>query len=218
MQRLFFLLSIFLFSGACVSAQTARVVIETDSGNIVLALYDNTPLHRDNMLQLIREKFYDSTIFHRCIPEFVIQGGDPESKKALPGQMLGNGDLGYKIPAEINDSNFHHRGALAMARNNNPEKASSACQFYIVSGKMVTETELDAISQRTGRQFSEAQKTIYKTQGGIPFLDGNYTVFGEVVSGMDVVDKIINMPRDRADRPFTDVRMKQVYVVEENEK
>lgn len=117
------------------SVNKDKVVIETEYGKIVLALYDNTPKHRDNILKLVKEKFYDSTLFHRVIPNFVVQGGDPDSKKAQPGQQLGEGDVGYRVPAEINAVNFHQRGALGMARDNNPEKASSGCQFYIVTGK-----------------------------------------------------------------------------------
>lgn len=200
-----------LFSAAAF-AQTNRFVIETDSGKIVVALYDNTPLHRDNMIKLLNEKFFDSTLFHRVIPSFVIQGGDPNSKQAKPGQMLGNGELGYRVPAEINDSNFHKRGALGMARDNNPDKSSSACQFYIVVGKTFTDEELDAIAQRSGRQFSPKQREIYKTEGGAPFLDGNYTVYGEVLEGIEVVDKIANMPRNQADRPNTDIAMRKVYL------
>ncbi len=195
-------------------AQTTRVKIETDSGNIVLALYDYTPLHRDNMIKLVKEKFFDSTLFHRVIPSFVIQGGDPDSKRAQPGQLLGNGELGYRVPAEINDSAYHCRGALGMARDNNPEKASSACQFYIVTGKKYTDDELNTISQKTGRVFTPAQREVYKTQGGVPFLDGNYTIYGIVLEGMDVVDKISMMPKGQADRPNTDIAMRNVYLLD----
>jgi peptidyl-prolyl cis-trans isomerase B (cyclophilin B) len=195
-------------------AQTNKVVIETDSGRIVMELYDNTPQHRDNMIKLVKEGFFDSTLFHRVIPTFVIQGGDPNSKHATPGEMLGEGELGYRVPAEINDSDYHQRGALGMARDNNPEKASSACQFYIVVGKTYTDKELDMISQRTGRQFTPAQREVYKTVGGTPMLDGNYTIYGIVLEGMDVVDKIVNMPRNQADRPNTDIAMKRVYMMD----
>ena len=197
-------------------SQTNKVVIETDSGRIVVALYDNTPLHRDNMIKLVNQKFFDSTLWHRIIPGFVIQGGDPESKRAQPGQMLGNGDLGYKVPAEINDSNFHQRGALGMARDNNPEKASSACQFYIVTGRVATDQELDNLAGRTGRNFTPYQREIYKTAGGTPSLDGNYTIFGIVTEGMDVVDKIVNMPRNQMDRPNTDIALRSVYMLGDN--
>lgn len=212
------ILSIFaLLISLNIFAQANRVVIETDSGKIVLALYDNTPLHRDNMIKLVKEQLFDSTLFHRIIPNFVIQGGDPNSKRAKPGEMLGNGELGYRVPAEINDSNFHQRGALGMARDNNPEKASSACQFYIVVGKPYTDGELDMISQRTGRVFTPEQREVYKTAGGTPSLDGNYTVYGMVLEGMDVVDKIVAMPRNKMDRPDTDISMKKVYMWEEEQ-
>lgn len=214
MKKLVLSLSILLCCSAAF-AQTNKVVIETDSGKIVLALYDNTPLHRDNMLKLVREHFFDSTLFHRIIPGFVIQGGDPDSKKAQPGQMLGEGDLGYKVPAEINDSNFHQRGALGMARDGNPEKASSACQFYIVTGRKFSDQELDMIVQRGKRNFTPAQREIYKNAGGTAMLDGGYTIFGIVLEGMDVVDKIVNMPRNQADRPNTDIAMRKVYMLEE---
>src|SRR4051812_29154237 len=157
-----------------------KIVIETEYGKIVLALYENTPKHRDNMFKLVKEKYYDSTLFHRVIPNFVIQGGDPDSKKATSGQPLGEGDLSYKVPAEINNVNFHQRGAVGMARDNNPEKASSACQFYIVVGKKYTDEELNNISQKTGRKFTPLQRSIYKNKGGTPHLDGNYTIFGIV--------------------------------------
>lgn len=189
-----------------------KITIETEYGKIVIALYDNTPKHRDNMLKLVKEKFYDSTIFHRVIPNFVIQGGDPDSKRAQPGQALGDGDVGYRIPAEINIINFHQRGAVGMARDDNPEKASSGCQFYIVTGKKYTDEELAAVAKRTGRNFTPKQKNIYKNKGGTPHLDGNYTVFGIVEEGMEVVDKISEMARNSADRPEQDVRMKKVRV------
>ncbi len=189
-----------------------KVEIETSYGKIVLALYDNTPKHRDNMFKLIKQKFYDSTLFHRVIPNFVIQGGDPDSKHAAAGQALGEGDVGYRVPAEINNSDFHQRGAVGMARDNNPEKASSGCQFYIVVGKTFTDDELDKISTSTGRKFTPMQRNIYKTKGGTPHLDGNYTVFGIVEEGMDVVDKIAAVDRDGADRPKEDIRMIKVRI------
>ncbi len=187
-----------------------KVVIETEYGKIVLALYDNTPKHRDNLFKLVKEKFYDSTLFHRVIPNFVIQGGDPQSKNAKPGDALGEGDVGYRIPAEINNINFHQRGALGMARDNNPEKASSGCQFYIVTGKKYTDEELDKIAERTGRKFTPKQKNIYKRMGGTPHLDGNYTVFGMVEEGMDVVDRISAEARNANDRPDKNISMIKV--------
>lgn len=194
-------------------AQKNKIEITTGYGKIVLVLYNKTPLHRDNMLKLSKEKFFDSLLFHRVIPGFVIQGGDPTSKNATADQMLGEGEHGDRIPAEINDEYFHKRGALGMARDNNPEKKSSGCQFYIVVGKKYTDAEITAAEQRSGRKVSPAQREVYKTLGGIPHLDGGYTVFGEVLEGMDVVDKIANEPRNPADRPQKDIRMLKVRVV-----
>lgn len=199
-------------------AQTNRVVIETEYGKIVAVLYDNTPQNTANMVKLAKEHYYDSTLWHRVIPNFVIQGGDPNSKHAKPGENLGNGDLGYRVPAEINDSNIHKRGALGVARDNTPDKSGSACQFYIVVGKTYTDADLDKMAARTGFKYTAAQKEVYKTQGGVPHLDGNYTVFGEVVEGMDIVDKIANTPRNQADRPDTDVHIISLRVEKEKKK
>ncbi len=193
-------------------ANPNTVVIETEYGNITLVLFDNTPKHRDNFLKLANEGFFDSTLFHRVIPQFMIQGGDPDSKKAAPGTPLGNGDVGYRIDAEINDTNFHQYGALAAARDNNPNKSSSGCQFYIVVGKKFSGEELDQMAQRTGRNYTPAQREVYKTIGGTPHLDGNYTVFGQVIEGMDVVEKIVAEPRNQMDRPNKDMRMLKVDV------
>lgn len=204
-----------LFVSAALFAQVKnkdKVVIETEYGKIVLALYDNTPKHRDNMFKLCKDKFFDSTLFHRVIPGFVVQGGDPDSKHAQPGAALGEGDVGYRVPAEINATNFHQRGAVGMARDNNPEKASSGCQFYIVVGKKYTDQELDKITTNTSRKFTPAQRNIYKNKGGTPHLDGNYTVYGIVEEGMDVLDKIAAEPRNSADRPNKDIRMLKVRI------
>ncbi len=184
-----------------------KVVIETEYGKIVLALYQNTPKHGDNMIKLVKQKFFDSTLFHRVIPNFVIQGGDPNSKTAAAGAQLGDGEIGYRVPAEINLADYHQRGAVGMARDNNPEKASSACQFYIVTGKKYTDAELDNISKQTGRKFTPVQRNTYKTKGGTPHLDGNYTIYGIVEEGMEVVDKISAEARDDRDRPLKDVKM-----------
>lgn len=191
-------------------AQKNKIKIETEYGDIVLMLYDNTPKNTDNMVKLAKKHYYDSTLFHRCIPNFVIQGGDPASKAAKPGIALGDGDLGYTVPAEINDTDYHKRGAVGVARDNTPDKSGSACQFYIVVGKKYTDDELDKITKKTGRNFSPTQREVYKTIGGTPHLDGNYTVFGEVIEGMDVVDKIANEKRDSRDRPIKDIRMIKV--------
>lgn len=194
-------------------AKEKSIKIETNYGVIILKLYDNTPLHTANLVKLCKEHYFDSTLFHRVIPSFVIQGGDPDSKHAGPEKQLGDGDLSYLVPAEINAVNYHKRGALGMARDNNPEKKSSACQFYIVVGKVVTEEQLNTISTKTNRVFSDVQRKVYTTQGGTPFLDGNYTVFGEVTKGMEVVDTIAQLARNAADRPNVDVRMLKVRVL-----
>ncbi len=208
MKKLLFSLSCLMLFVSVVSAQ--KLVIDTEYGKITMELFDNTPKHRDNMLKLVKDKFYDSTLFHRVIPQFMIQGGDPESKNAAEGQMLGNGDLGYRVDAEINQENFHQYGALAAARDNNPEKASSACQFYIVVGKKFTDAELDALSKQNGRTYTPEQREVYKTIGGTPHLDGNYTVYGQVTDGMDVVEKIIALERDQNNRPLKDAVMLKV--------
>lgn len=192
--------------------------METDSGRIVLELYDGTPQHRDNMIKQVKAHFYDSILFHRVIPEFMVQVGDPNSKHAAPGAALGDGDVGYKIPAEIQDQYYHKRGALGAARDNNPEKQSSGCQFYIVVGKKYTDSELDAIEQRSGKKYTTAQRETYKTIGGTPFLDGNYTVYGEVVEGLDVADKISKVPRNSMDRPNGDIHIREMYVEKKKKK
>jgi len=199
-------------------AQKNKVKIETTEGTIVVMLYDNTPLNTANMVKLAKEHYYDSTLFHRVIPEFMIQGGDPKSKQAKPGEMLGSGDLGYTVPAEIDEMHYHKRGSLAVARDGNAAKAGSACQFYIVVGKKFTDAQLDEISQRSGRKFTAEQRKVYAEQGGTPHLDGNYTVFGEVLEGMDVVDKIVMAPRDRSDRPNSDIRMTKVRLMKKKKK
>jgi cyclophilin family peptidyl-prolyl cis-trans isomerase len=193
-------------------AQKYRATITTAQGKIELFLYDNTPKHRDNFVKLAKKHFYDSTLFHRVIPEFMIQGGDPDSKRAVSGAMLGEGDVGYRVPAEIKPGNIHKRGVLAAARDNNPDKSSSGCQFYITVGKKYTAEQLDGIAKRTGQKYTDAQKKIYETEGGTPHLDGNYTVYGEVISGMDVVDKIVSQKRNKMDRPDDDQRILKVRV------
>lgn len=184
-------------------------------GRMVVALYNETPEHRDNFLKLVQEGFYDSLLFHRVIPGFMVQGGDPESRSAAPGQMLGNGGPGYTVPAEIVPGLVHTKGALAAARQGdqvNPEKRSSGSQFYLVQGKPFQPNELDMVAQRASRHgtpvtYSEEQKETYATEGGAPHLDGSYTVFGEVVEGLDVIDRIAAVQRDGRDRPVSDVRM-----------
>ncbi|WP_256002832.1 peptidylprolyl isomerase [Pedobacter deserti] len=184
------------------------VRIQTSMGECVIKLYNETPLHRDNFVKLAKKKTIDGTLFHRVINGFMIQGGDPDSKTAQPGSELGNGDVGYTVPAEFRDSLFHKKGVLAAARDNNPEKASSGCQFYLVQGKIFTDEMLDALeSKRQGFKIPGWQREIYKTAGGTPHLDQNYTVFGEIVQGVAMVDSIATVATDERNRPLTDVRM-----------
>lgn len=192
------------------------VLITTDLGKMKVRLYDATPKHRDNFIKLVQQGFYDSLIFHRVIKGFMIQGGDPKSKHAKPGEMLGNGDVGYTIPAEFVDSLYHKKGVLAAARDNNPQKASSGCQFYIVQGKVFTDQELDMMEQQRGKKWTAEQRKTYTTVGGTPHLDGNYTVYGIVVEGLDVLDKIATVPTAPGDRPLQDVRMKIALVKKKN--
>jgi cyclophilin family peptidyl-prolyl cis-trans isomerase len=186
-----------------------KVKITTDSGIIVVKLYDSTPLHRDNFAKLVKAGFYDSLLFHRVISNFMIQGGDPNSKFAEPGDMLGNGGSDMeRIPAEFNPALFHKKGTLCAARDGNPEKASSACQFYIVQGTKMTDDQLNGIDMQRTVKYTPEQRMTYKTIGGTPFLDMNYTVFGEVIKGLNVIDKIASVQKGQADRPVGDVRMK----------
>lgn len=189
-----------------------RVKITTDMGDIVVRLSDKTPLHRDNFIKLVNDHFYDSLLFHRIIAGFMIQGGDPESKHAAPNIMLGRGDVGYTIPAEFDSTLYHKKGALAAARNDNPEKASSGCQFYIVQGKKYSDEELNMIQNQRGAYFSPAKRMTYKMLGGTPNLDMNYTVFGEVETGIDVVDQIAQAEKDNYNRPLKDIHMKMEVI------
>lgn len=195
-----------------------HVKITTTLGNIIIRLYNKTPLHRDNFIKLVNTHFYDSLLFHRVINQFMIQGGDPKSKMAAVGEMLGIGSAGYTIPAEFDSTLFHKKGALCAARTENPEKASSGCQFYIVQGKKCSDGELDNIENQSGFKFSPAKRMTYKMNGGAPMLDMNYTVFGEVETGMDILDLIAAVPGDNRNRPFTDIRMKMEILQQETEK
>jgi cyclophilin family peptidyl-prolyl cis-trans isomerase len=259
-----------LFTSYIAADKRSKVLIHTDLGDIKIVLYDETPKHRDNFLKLVQNGTLDSTLFHRVIAQFMIQGGDVDSKHAKPGTMLGNGELGYTIPAEFNPSLYHKRGSLAAARQGddvNPNKESSSCQFYIVQGKTYTDTMLTQVqasmdqqlkqklfskiindpanavlrdafiraqtrAQTTGqsdsltywstfinpkidaefektphRVITEEQRKAYRTIGGTPFLDGGYTVFGEVIEGLETVDKIAAQQVDRNARPVVDIHM-----------
>jgi len=251
-----------LSCGVSQKSNETIVQIKTEYGNIKIKLYDETPLHRDNFIKLIKDGTYTDLLFHRVIQGFMIQGGDPDSKNAEPSKMLGNGDLGYTVPAEINPKFFHRKGVLAAARQGdeiNPEKRSSASQFYIVQGRIFKSEELDTLevkmeesrkmgmlqtkiksvepelnklaeeekqdelmarynalkaqvfaeaAQLPSLKFSEEQRKAYTTVGGYPPLDNSYTVFGEVIEGMDVVDNIAKQPTDRYDRPQKDIKFK----------
>ena len=242
-----------------------KVKIQTTLGDIVVRLYDETPLHRDNFVKLVKEGYYDGTLFHRVIQDFMIQGGDPDSKGAPSGKQLGTGGPGYTVEAEIRKDIFHTRGALAAARQGdevNPERRSSGSQFYIVWGQIYNEGQLRQFSrqmemqqmqsvfnqlamqhrdeimqyrrerntaalqelqeklaaeakskvQQDGGGMSDEQLKIYSTVGGTPHLDGQYTVFGEVEQGLDVVEMIQQTATARGDRPVDDIEMKMVLV------
>jgi len=191
------------------------VLMQTTMGDMVIRLSDSTPLHRDNFLKLVKVGFYDSLLFHRVIKYFMIQGGDPNSKRAEAGKPLGDGSPGYTVPAEFRKTLFHKKGALAAARmgdNINPAKESSGSQFYIAQGKIFTDAGLDSLetTRLNGRKIPAEQREVYKTIGGTPHLDQGYTVYGEVVKGLDVVDKIAAVQTSRGqdrDRPLQDVRI-----------
>jgi peptidyl-prolyl cis-trans isomerase B (cyclophilin B) len=245
--------------------QRKTVEMLTDYGTMTIELYNETPLHRDNFINLAKNGAFDSLLFHRVIKNFMIQGGDPDSKKAKPGDTLGEGDAPYKVDAEFNLNLFHKKGTLAAARNDNPNKASSAMQFYIVQGKIYNDSLLAITQQRTNKWMArdffkndpnkkplldslqrfrdhgnkdrytmladsilslaqaeenfkqyiipETQREIYKSIGGVPHLDQNYTVFGEVIKGIEVLDSIAIVKTDPLDRPTKDVRILSVKVI-----
>ena len=203
------LLTVFALAG-CKKNENMKVLIETSEGNITLQLYDDTPLHRDNFVKLVKTGYYDGVIFHRVIPQFMIQTGDPDSKNPQPGAAYGRGGPDYKVPAEILPDRYHKKGALAAARTNNPKKESSGSQFYIVQGNVFAPEDLNALQeskQRTNPDFrfsDEARKT-YAEIGGTPYLDDDYTVFGELTEGLDVLDKIAATPTAPGDRPVKDI-------------
>lgn len=247
-------------SGFPIKKREAKFQIVTEFGAIKIKLYNETPLHRDNFIKLTKQGFFTDLLFHRVINRFMIQGGDPDSKNAEPGKLLGNGDLGYTIPAEINPKFIHRRGVLAAAREGdqvNPEKKSSACQFYLLQGRVFRQGELDSLQAKLentrkmnlmqtkikaieaelnqlgaeGKQneinarinalretveneskqlppirFTDEQRKVYTTIGGYPSLDNNYTIFGEVIEGMEVIDQIAQQPTDKNNRPLKDIK------------
>lgn len=183
------------------------IYIKTSEGDMIARLFDETPLHRDNFLKLANEHFYDSLLFHRVIEGFMIQGGDPKSKNAKPGASYGSGGPGYTVDAEIREDLAHVKGALAAARTENPEKKSSGSQFYIVHGKDLTEADIKQFESRNGITYPPNIKQQYLENGGVPFLDQNYTVFGMVIEGIEVIDKITARETNKSDRPLEDVQM-----------
>lgn len=197
------------------------VLLQTSMGDITIRLSNSTPLHRDNFLKLVKVGLYDSLLFHRVIQNFMIQGGDPDSKNAVAGTALGNGNLGYTIPAEFSPSLFHKKGVIAAARGNNPEKRSNASQFYLTQGKVYTDAGLDSAEIRSKSKISPAHREVYKTIGGVPHLDQNYTVYGEVVKGIEVIDKIAAVQTSKAadrDRPLTDVMIIKAKLIKRKKK
>lgn len=193
------------------------VLLQTDYGNMKILLYEETPLHRENFIKLVKSGFYDGLLFHRVINGFMIQGGDPESRNAQPSAMLGNGGPGYTIPAEFVPKYFHKKGVIAAARegdNVNPMKESSGSQFYIVQGRIYNEAIMQKIAAQINKTFSAEQIKAYGTIGGSPWLDNDYTVFGEVVEGLDVIDKIAAVKCGPNDRPVEDVKM-TMKIIEE---
>lgn len=229
-KKIFTLLAIVLaFTAVTMQAQTVQdmprheVLLETDSGDIRIELFNETPKHRDNFLRLVRSGAYDGVLFHRVIKDFMIQTGDVGSKNAKPGEAVGDTPETYTVPAEICFPKlFHHRGALGAAREGddvNPKRESSATQFYIVWGYKFTDGQLDKVQQRLNErtdstvQLTPEVREAYKTVGGTPHLDGQYTVFGQVIQGLDIVDLIQRQPGDKNDRPLNDTRIRRALIV-----
>ncbi|MEO9022379.1 MAG: peptidylprolyl isomerase [Ginsengibacter sp.] len=226
-MKYFLYLSFVAFFISCTATKHNRqaamvptfVKIETDSGTMIVRLYNQTPLHKENFIKLVKRHFYDGLLFHRVISGFMIQGGDPDSKNSKPGQLLGDGGSKYTIPEEFDTALFHEKGALGMAREDNdvnPKKESSSTQFYIVEGKPFTNAEMNRMEEQFKIKIPEDHRKVYRTIGGSPFLDMNYTVFGQVVSGLEVIDKIAHAARDKNNRPLTDIRMK-ITLLKRNE-
>lgn len=193
-----------------------KVLIRTNYGDMTLLLSDKTPMHRDNFIKLVNQDFYNGLLFHRVIEGFMIQGGDPDSKNASPDAALGSGGNNTTIPAEFETDLIHMKGALAAARNGdnvNPQKKSSGCQFYIVHGANVSEQSLDKIELQSGILYTDEQRAKYIENGGTPFLDHNYTVFGQVIEGLDVIDKIAGVKKNSMDRPTEDVLITEMTFI-----
>jgi cyclophilin family peptidyl-prolyl cis-trans isomerase len=231
MQKLILFLAVIAFiscnpklsNGLRVDDLKKDVEMVTSKGTLIIRLSDSTPLHRDNFIRLVKKRFYDSISFHRVINQFMVQAGDPNSKRPANSEQLGSGGPSYTVPAEIRASMFHKKGVIAAARtgdNINPLRASSGSQFYLVQGKVFTDAGLDSVEmvRLNGRKLPAAHRQVYKTLGGAPHLDLNYTVFGEVIKGMAVIDSIAVMPTTGAptDRPLSDIRIIKARLVRRN--
>ena len=190
---------------------TKDVELVTTKGTMVIRLSDSTPRHRDNFIKLVNQHFYDGILFHRVMSQFMVQIGDPKSKNAKPGEALGQGGPGYAIPAEMRPYLFHKKGALAAARTPdeiNPTRESNGSQFYLVHGRVYSDEELNSVETRlNGYKIPEAHREVYKTIGGTPSLDQKYTIFGEVIKGIAVIDSIAAVPTGERNRPLEDVRI-----------
>ncbi|MBR6865324.1 MAG: peptidylprolyl isomerase [Bacteroidales bacterium] len=225
MRTLILGLSVLVLAAVSCGQKTEKetvMVVETTMGTVEFKLYNETPLHRDNFIRLAEEHYFDSLLFHRVIDNFVIQGGDPNSKYAAPGQELGDGEPDWRVPAEfrLDKGIFHHKGVVNAARegdDTNPGRESCASQFCFMMGSPMTDEQLDRAQARLDRQtggtvkLTPEMREVYKRVGGSPHLDGQYTVFGEVVSGMEVLEAIQKVATDANDRPLEDVRMLRVY-------
>lgn len=227
MKRVLFLIALAMGASTrlCAQTSTTEVLLETTMGNIRIALYDETPQHRDNFLKLTKMGSYDSLLFHRVIKDFMVQSGDIFSKRAKPGQLLGLGDYDYTQEAEFRlPKIFHRRGVVAAAREGdekNPERRSGASQFYIVWGKIYDDRRLDYTQMKLDSitngevQLTPEMREVYKTIGGTPHLDGQYTVFGEVTEGMNLIEKMQMVETDKNDRPLEDIRILKATVTKD---